>query len=296
MPLQNPGDVPGSPYQRPQPPPPPAPAPAPKPSGYSSGQTAPYQSQPQYQPASLTSFQQSSPASSASVYPQETSFTSIASSSNQAGLSQQQQQLIQAADSWIGTPYLYGGTGRGGVDCSGFTDEVYASLGINIGRDTQAQLQSGQMVGQDGNWNLDMQQIQPGDLIFYGQQGASGPNAHVVMYIGNGEIIQAAHSGTTVGVGSLFQSASSDEPFLGVRRYINGGGGGGAGGAGGAGGGSSGLQSVLPLASTLQSVLPQNNTANSILVGQQQQINGIQGVSQANYLKALADAMQGGQG
>lgn len=129
--------------------------------------------------------------------------------------------LISDAKQWIGTPYVYGGTSRSGVDCSGFTQAVYGQMGVNIGRDTSAQFKSGQAVGQDGNWNSTVQALQPGDLIFYGQPGASGPNAHVVMYIGNGQIIQAAHTGTNVSIGQLFNSASSDEPFLGARRYMS---------------------------------------------------------------------------
>jgi cell wall-associated NlpC family hydrolase len=121
------------------------------------------------------------------------------------------------AQSLLGTPYQYGATGSGGFDCSGFTQAVYASQGLNIGRDTSAQLRSGATIGQDGNWAADVPQLQPGDLIFYGAPGASGPNAHVVMYIGNGRVIQAG--GRSVNVTSLFQSASPTTPFLGVRRY-----------------------------------------------------------------------------
>jgi cell wall-associated NlpC family hydrolase len=125
--------------------------------------------------------------------------------------------LYSYAHSLVGTPYLYGGTGQGGFDCSGFTEAVYAKQGLQIGRTTVDQLQSGQAVGQDGNWQTDIAQLQPGDLIFYGQAGASGPNAHVVMYVGNNQVIQAG--GKNVNVTSLFQSASPNEPFLGVRRY-----------------------------------------------------------------------------
>lgn len=125
--------------------------------------------------------------------------------------------LIADAKQWLGTPYEYGGTSKSGVDCSGFTQAVYSSMGINIGRDTSAQLKSGQVVGMDGNYAADVQQLQPGDLIFYGQPGASGPNAHVVMYIGGGQVIQAG--GSNVNITPLFQSASSNDPFLGVRRY-----------------------------------------------------------------------------
>jgi len=119
----------------------------------------------------------------------------------------------------VGIPYLYGGSGPsvGGYDCSGFTQAVYLSQGLNIGRDTSAQLAHGSLVGQDGNWALDMQNIAPGDLIFYGRPGAVGTSAHVVMYIGGGQVIQAG--GRDVNITSLFQSASPSEPFLGVRRY-----------------------------------------------------------------------------
>jgi hypothetical protein len=123
------------------------------------------------------------------------------------------------ASSLLGTPYRYGGTGQGGFDCSGFTQAVYARAGVSIGRDTSAQLRSGQVVGQDGNWAADISYLSPGDLIFYGQPGASGGNAHVVMYIGGGQVIQAG--GQNVNVTALFQSASANEPFLGVRRYAS---------------------------------------------------------------------------
>lgn len=127
--------------------------------------------------------------------------------------------LLTDAKSYLGTPYEYGGTSKSGIDCSGFTQAVYASQGINIGRDTTAQLQSGKVVGTDGaaNYNADVNLLQPGDLIFYGNAGASGPNAHVVMYIGGGQVIQAG--GANVNITPLFSSASADEPFLGVRSY-----------------------------------------------------------------------------
>lgn len=138
------------------------------------------------------------------------------------GTSPQWNQLQQAYQSWLGVPYVYGGTSKSGVDCSGFTSSIYNSLGLNIGRNTTAQMASplGHAVGTDGNWNSVQGQLQPGDLIFYGQPGASGPNAHVVMYIGNGQVVQAAHTGTNVAVGPMFSQASSNEPFAGVRRYL----------------------------------------------------------------------------
>lgn len=106
------------------------------------------------------------------------------------------------------------------MDCSGFTQAAYSQMGIQIGRNTADQLRSGRVVAADGNWATDVKLLQPGDLIFYGQAGASGPNAHVVMYIGNGQVIQAPYTGQNVQISQLFSSASADEPFLGVRRYL----------------------------------------------------------------------------
>lgn len=129
-----------------------------------------------------------------------------------------QHAIVDAAKTWLGTPYVYGGTGRGGVDCSGFTQAVYNQLGVNIGRDTSAQFKSGQAVGVDGNFQQTLNQLQPGDLLFYGKPGATGPNAHVAMYIGNGQVIQAPH--TAVSVTPIFSAADASEPFLGARRYV----------------------------------------------------------------------------
>lgn len=120
----------------------------------------------------------------------------------------------------IGIPYKYGGTNTSGFDCSGVIQYVYEkAFGINPGRTTVDQLNNNMVVGRDQNWELDMSQIEPGDLIFYGYPGAAGPNAHVVLYLGGGKVFQAG--GTNVNVTNLFQSASPDEPFLGIRRVVN---------------------------------------------------------------------------
>lgn len=136
------------------------------------------------------------------------------------GATAAEHKLVDDAKRWLGVPYRYGGTSKSGVDCSGLTQAVYAKMGIHIGRDTVAQLHSGHVVGTDGNWAKDVKLLQPGDLIFYQQPGASGPNAHVVMYIGNGQVIEAPSPGHDVRTMHLFPSASADEPFFGVRRYL----------------------------------------------------------------------------
>ncbi|MDQ6783494.1 MAG: NlpC/P60 family protein [Actinomycetota bacterium] len=133
-----------------------------------------------------------------------------------------QRRVVGAAERYLGAPYVYGGDSRQGVDCSGLTSSAYHNaFGMNIGRDTTAQLASGRVIGHDQSWATDRRLLQPGDLIFYGQPGAGGPNAHVVMYIGDGKVVQAPYPGQHVQISPLFQNASADEPFLGVRRYLD---------------------------------------------------------------------------
>jgi hypothetical protein len=129
--------------------------------------------------------------------------------------------MVDNFTGWLGVPYLYGGISKLGVDCSGFTQAMYQAIGINIGRTTTQQFAKGTPVGTDGaqNYSTDIQLLQPGDLIFYGQPGASGPNAHVVMYTGNNQVVQAG--GANVNQTALFSAAGADEPFLGIRRYTN---------------------------------------------------------------------------
>jgi len=97
--------------------------------------------------------------------------------------------LVAYAEKFLGIPYVYGATGPGTFDCSGFTSYVYRNvLGIDIGRDTYAQIGAGREVSQS--------ELQPGDLIFPSDH-------HVQMYIGNGQVIHAPHTGDVVRIAPL---------------------------------------------------------------------------------------------
>ncbi|WP_051450547.1 NlpC/P60 family protein [Actinospica robiniae] len=75
-----------------------------------------------------------------------------------------------------------------GFDCSGFTEYLFwAAGGVDIGDNTNVQDGRGTTVPYSS--------IQPGDLIFWGPQNSSGPTGasdHVALYIGNGQMIEAA--------------------------------------------------------------------------------------------------------
>jgi cell wall-associated NlpC family hydrolase len=100
-----------------------------------------------------------------------------------------QQGIIDEAKTWLGAPYLYGGTSRKGVDCSGFVQNVFKAKGIDLPRVTTDQVKKGKEVSKD--------QLQPGDLVFFHNNG------HVGIYIGNGQYIHSPHTGDHVKISSL---------------------------------------------------------------------------------------------
>ena len=118
------------------------------------------------------------------------------------------QKLVSEAHSFIGTPYLWGGESPKGFDCSGFAQYLYAKVGINIPRTTYTQWQTGNAVPK-GN-------LQPGDLVFFrGSDSRGGLPGHVGVYIGDGMMIDAPHTGTSVRVESVHNFGG----YMGARRY-----------------------------------------------------------------------------
>lgn len=106
--------------------------------------------------------------------------------------SMKRQQLVSYALSFRGRPYVWGGVNPNtGVDCSGFTRYLYASLGIDLPHSSAAQSYSGKPVSRE--------QLMPGDLIFYGGSSIN----HVAMYIGNGNVCHAASERTGITVSNM---------------------------------------------------------------------------------------------
>ena|SRR5215471_1167602 len=90
--------------------------------------------------------------------------------------------LISAMNQWVNVPYQMGGQSKAGVDCSGFTQAVYRSVGVNIPRTAAEQWAACQHVSTP----------QFGDLVFF--KGTYGPPdfiSHVGIYVGNGQMANA---------------------------------------------------------------------------------------------------------
>lgn len=99
------------------------------------------------------------------------------------GVSDVRVSLVQYALQFVGNPYVWGGTSlTRGVDCSGFTMQVYARYGIYLPHSSRAQPSYGRRINAG--------EAQPGDLFFYGSGG--GIN-HVAIYIGGGRVVHASN-------------------------------------------------------------------------------------------------------
>lgn len=119
--------------------------------------------------------------------------------------------LEKAARGMLGVPYLWGGTTRRGIDCSGFTQYSYRKIGYDLNRTAVSQLANGIVVAK-----ADMR---PGDLVFFKNTTDNGRIAtHVGIYLGDGKMI---HSGASKGV--VVVSLDQDywqQHFLCARRVL----------------------------------------------------------------------------
>lgn len=109
------------------------------------------------------------------------------------------QDIVSEAKKHLGKPYVYGATGPSSFDCSGFTQYVYKTLGINLSRTTYTQIKEGTSVARAN--------LQAGDLVFTN-------TGHVGIYVGGGQIIHAPRTGTVVKISPIWT-------FIAGRRIIN---------------------------------------------------------------------------
>lgn len=100
----------------------------------------------------------------------------------------------------VGKPYAWGGSGPNSYDCSGLTSAAWAAAGKSLPHSSRMQYSATARVSRDA--------VQPGDLLFFGS-----PIHHVSMYIGNGQMVEAPHSGAQVRVVSADRS-----DFVGAGR------------------------------------------------------------------------------
>jgi peptidoglycan DL-endopeptidase CwlO len=98
--------------------------------------------------------------------------------------------VISIASRYVGVPYVSGGASPSGMDCSGFTQYVYAQLGISLPHSSSAQAGYGTQVPAS--------EAQPGDLMW--------TPGHVSIYAGGNTMIDASKPGTVVDFRTIWQS------------------------------------------------------------------------------------------
>ena len=114
------------------------------------------------------------------------------------------QQIADFAVKYVGNPYVWGGTSlTEGADCSGFVQTVFANFGLYLSRTAESQSYGGTSISLDN--------LQPGDLLFYNSTGSID---HVAIYFGGGQIVHAANSRS----GIIISNAYYQTPVC-ARRY-----------------------------------------------------------------------------
>ncbi|GAB3990427.1 C40 family peptidase [Nocardioides marmoraquaticus] len=117
---------------------------------------------------------------------------------------QQAEQVSSGAVAYamaqVGKSYVWGAAGPDAFDCSGLTMAAWATEGVSLPHNSQAQYAAGTPVSES--------ELQPGDLVFY-----YSPISHVGMYVGNGQVVNALNPGSGVQVSGLH-----DMPYSGAVR------------------------------------------------------------------------------
>lgn len=113
-------------------------------------------------------------------------------------------------DRWVGIPYLWGGTDRRGIDCSGFVQQVYARVArVDLPRTTREQFRVGRAVARPD--------LRPGDLVFFSTTGPGVSHVGVVTDTG-----RFAHASQSKGV--TYTALADDywtRRYMGARRLLS---------------------------------------------------------------------------
>ena len=122
-------------------------------------------------------------------------------------------KIVKESNTYLGTPYLWGGTTRNGIDCSAFVKNVYLSIGIKLPRVSQNQAKVGKTITLD--------KIRKGDLIFF-ETDKNRPNtvSHVGIYLGSGNLIHASSKNKKVVIVPLNQGYFLSKIVI-IKRIVD---------------------------------------------------------------------------
>lgn len=188
------------------PPNPPAPDPDPEPTDEPTATTPPTTPKPSASPRPTANPQPTSapkptkkptprPTPTPKPTPKPTPAYGLGTGTSSGSAAQGRTALAEAKDK-IGLPYIWGGTGPKGYDCSGLTMTSWQSAGVYLNRTSRDQYKQVLKINYDN--------LRVGDLVFWSTD-PSNPNAiyHVAMWAGNGQIMEAPRPGVPLRVTSM---------------------------------------------------------------------------------------------
>ena len=120
------------------------------------------------------------------------------------------QRIVETAEKYLGTPYVWAGASPSGFDCSGFVYYVFKECGYSLNRTAAGIYSNG--VG------VSKAELQPGDTVHFTTTGSSGIG-HVGIYIGDGQFIHSSSGSGKVIISSLSESYYTQH-YVGARRIV----------------------------------------------------------------------------
>jgi len=108
-------------------------------------------------------------------------------------------KALKFACAQLGDPYLWGGNGPDAFDCSGLTKAAWAAAGVSIMRTAADQASS------SGGTHVSSSNLLPGDLVFF-----NSPITHVGIYLGDGLMVHAPHTGDVIRVAGVTYNTLTD--------------------------------------------------------------------------------------
>ncbi|MFJ2862651.1 C40 family peptidase [Kitasatospora sp. NPDC087314] len=116
-------------------------------------------------------------------------------SADEASASGSVESAIGYALAQLGKPYVWGGNGPSGYDCSGLVQQAYRRSGISLPRVADDQYAA--------TTPISAGQLRRGDLVFWSDSGRASGIHHVGIYLGGGKFVEAPRPGKTVRVSTL---------------------------------------------------------------------------------------------